>query len=75
MSEAFFQLLAERNETAHLVQFFDSTHGDVPMSPRPGPKGSPGIRLSVAAPREGGGHFGRGRRVQSVPLGTVSPPG
>src|SRR5207237_2798979 len=23
--EAFFQLLAERSETAHLVQFFDST--------------------------------------------------
>ena len=46
--EAFFQLLAECSQTAHLVQFFDSTTARqrAPTSRPPGQKGaaSPGVR-------------------------------
>jgi transposase len=45
--EAFFQLLAERSETAHLVQFFDSTTVRAHVSAA-GAKGGSTIRRSAA---------------------------
>ena len=45
--EAFFQLLAERSETAHLVQFFDSTTVRAHISAA-GAKGGNSLRRSVA---------------------------
>jgi len=44
--EAFFQLLAERSETAHLVQFFDSTTARAHVSAA-GAKGGSNTRRSV----------------------------
>ena len=45
--EAFFQLLAECSETAHLVQFFDSTTARAHVSAA-GAKGGSGIRRWAA---------------------------
>ena len=45
--DAFFQLLAECSETAHLVQFFDSTTARAHVSAA-GAKGGSNIRRSVA---------------------------
>ena len=45
--EAFFQLLAERSETAHLIQFFDSTTARAHVSAA-GAKGGSSIRHSAA---------------------------
>ena len=45
--EAFFQLLAEHSETAHLVQFFDSTTVRAHVSAA-GAKGGSRIRRSAA---------------------------
>jgi len=45
--EAFFQLLAERSETAHLVQIFDSTVARAHVSAA-GAKGGKKIRHSAA---------------------------
>jgi transposase len=45
--EAFFQLLAERSETAHLVQIFDSTVARAHVSAA-GAKGGKTVRRSAA---------------------------
>ena len=45
--EAFFQILAERSETAHLVQFFDSTTARAHVSAA-GAKGGSSIRRWAA---------------------------
>ena len=45
--EAFFQLLAECSETAHLIQFFDSTTARAHVSAA-GAKGGSSIRRSAA---------------------------
>src|SRR5208337_5310055 len=45
--EAFFQMLAEFSETAHLIQFFDSTTARAHVSAA-GAKGGSRIRPSVA---------------------------
>ena len=45
--EAFFQMLAECSETAHLMQFFDSTTARAHVSAA-GAKGGSSIRPSVA---------------------------
>src|SRR5262249_22203135 len=45
--EAFFQMLAEYSETAHLIQFFDSTTARAHVSAA-GAKGGSSTRHSVA---------------------------
>jgi transposase len=64
--EAFFQLLAERSETAHLVQFFDSTTVRAHVSAA-GAKG--GSRSRRSAAREAVSR----PRSTSRPISTVCP--
>ena len=64
--EAFFQLLAERSETAHLVQFFDSTTVRAHVSAAGGKGGS---RSRRSAAREAVSR----PRSTSRPISTVCP--